>query len=39
MLNSPKQSILKLIKRLTEEDGGIELQSSNAFWWHPALSP
>ncbi len=39
VLNSPKQSILKLIKRLTEEDGGIEFRSSNAFWWHPALSP
>jgi len=39
VLNSPKQSILKLIKRFTEEDGGIGLRSSNAFWWHPALSP
>ncbi len=38
MLNCPKQSTLKVIKRLTEEDLGIELQSSNAFWWHSALS-
>ncbi len=35
----PSSRSLKLIKQLTEDEGGIELRSRNAFWWNPALSP
>jgi ribonuclease HI len=39
VLACPTQSVLKLIKHLAEDDGGVELHSTNAFLWNQSLTP